>query len=196
MLEFELFLSRPWSVLEPRTVSWTRNWRCKWAAGWNHKPDALSRQFPSDHSPSTPVTILPEECVIGRLQWQVEELVKEAQRHHPDPGTGPSNRLFVPDPVRSQVPQLGHSSRSSCHPVADQSFSFLLCLFWWTRLKKEAREFEGACEVSAQEKATRSACTPANAQPITTVKQPLIISQLSWSGYPPETSHWQPIPAR
>lgn len=44
----------------------------------NHKPDALSCQFSPDHGPSTPFAILPEECVVGMLNWQVEMVVQEA----------------------------------------------------------------------------------------------------------------------
>lgn len=42
----------------------------------NHKPDALYRQFPLDHSPSTPVNILPEEAVRGRWKSWLNKLVK------------------------------------------------------------------------------------------------------------------------
>lgn len=45
----------------------------------NHKPDVLSFPFSPDHGPSNPFAILPEECVVGMLNWQVEMVVKEAR---------------------------------------------------------------------------------------------------------------------
>lgn len=52
-----------------------------------------------------PSCILPEVQVVGVLNWEVEKAVNEAQQQHPDSGTGPRDRLFVPDPVHSQVLQ-------------------------------------------------------------------------------------------
>lgn len=55
-------------------------------------------------------SILSPSCILGAATWQVERRVLEAQRTVPDPGSGPPNRLFVPDSVRSDVLQWGHSS--------------------------------------------------------------------------------------
>lgn len=63
----------------------------------NTKPDALSRQFSVQESPSSPDTIVPPSCVVGAVTWQIEATVREAQRDQPDPGDGPPDRLFVPD---------------------------------------------------------------------------------------------------
>ena len=68
----------------------------------NVKPDALSRQFSSEESPSVSDTILPAALVVGTLTWEVESAVREAQLEEPDPGTGPANRMFVPVSVHSR----------------------------------------------------------------------------------------------
>lgn len=96
----------------------------------------ISRQSSSDHSPSTPVAILPEEHVVGVCGWQVEMVVNEAHWQHPDPGTYPRNRLFVPDPVHSQVLQLGHASQFACHSGINRTIIVLLHFFWWPTMEK------------------------------------------------------------
>ena len=82
----------------------------------NIKPDALSRLHSVDEGCSELDSILPPTCVVATLVWRIESLVTQAQAHQPDPGTGPPGRLFVPDAVRSDVLQWGHSSRLACHP--------------------------------------------------------------------------------
>lgn len=96
----------------------------------NIKPDALSRQFASKETPSGSDTILPASLVVGALTWEVESAVREAQQEEPDPGTGPANRLFVPESVRSQVLQWGHASRFACHPGISRTLSLLRQHFW------------------------------------------------------------------
>ena len=46
----------------------------------NVKPDALSRLYAPEEAPSKPDTILPVSCVVAAVTWQIEFLVKEAQR--------------------------------------------------------------------------------------------------------------------
>lgn len=70
-------------------------------------------------------TILPSTCVVAAAHWEIENLVREAQHIQPDPGNGPQNRLFVPDSVRSQVLQWGHSSKLTCHPVINRTHTFI-----------------------------------------------------------------------
>ncbi len=41
----------------------------------NVKPDALSRQFTMDEGEAEKETILPSQCVVGAVQWQVEQEV-------------------------------------------------------------------------------------------------------------------------
>lgn len=96
----------------------------------NIKPDALSRQFSPDELPEKPETILPRSCVVASLTWEVEAQVHQAQAQHPAPEDVPPNRLFVPDPVRSQVLQWGHSSRIACHPGSNRTLELIKRRFW------------------------------------------------------------------
>lgn len=48
----------------------------------NLKPDALSRQFASEGPAANPDTILPASCVVAAVTWEIESLVKEAQRRN------------------------------------------------------------------------------------------------------------------
>ncbi len=116
----------------------------------NTKPDTLSRL----HSPATssgePETIIPATCIVGAASWDIEAVVKEAQKTQPDPGTGPPNRLFVPEAIRSQVLQWGHSSKLTCHPGASRTILFLHQHFWWPSMVKDTREFMAACSVCAR----------------------------------------------
>lgn len=82
----------------------------------NVKPDALSRQYASEDSPSNPDTILPSACVVGALTLEAESEVREAQHDDPDPGTGSPNRLYIPNSVCSQILQWGNASQISYHP--------------------------------------------------------------------------------
>lgn len=94
-------------------------------------PSSASPRWTTAHQ-----AILPEEHVVGVLHWQVERVVKEEHCQHPDPGTYPRNHLFVPDPVRSQVLQWGHSSQFICHSGINQIITFLRHFFWWPTLEK------------------------------------------------------------
>lgn len=84
------------------------------------------------------------------------ETVVEAQRNSPAPGTTPHNLLFVPDSVRSQVFQWGHSSRLTCHPGIHRTLSFVRHPFWWTSMTTDTRAFVFDCSVCARSKATSS----------------------------------------
>ncbi|KAI3363972.1 hypothetical protein L3Q82_001570 [Scortum barcoo] len=82
----------------------------------NTKPDALSRQFSLDTSPSEPASILPPSCIVGAASWDIETRVQEALKDHPAPNNCPKDRLFVPSNLRSLVLQWIHTSKFSCHP--------------------------------------------------------------------------------
>uniref|UniRef100_A0A669C7S5 Reverse transcriptase domain-containing protein n=1 Tax=Oreochromis niloticus TaxID=8128 RepID=A0A669C7S5_ORENI len=64
----------------------------------NVKPDALSRQFSSSEGDREVASILPPGCVIGGLTWEIESMVRQAQRTEPDPGTGPRGGSTSPRP--------------------------------------------------------------------------------------------------
>lgn len=89
----------------------------------NMKPDTLSRMHHSPADAPDPDTILPPSGVLVAISWEIKSVIREAQRTHPDPGN--PNRLFVTDPVRSQVLQWVHSSRFACHPGYWRTLSLL-----------------------------------------------------------------------
>lgn len=144
--------------LNPRQARWSLffnrfNFTLSYRPGSkNQKPDALSRQFTSESS-TPPEPILPPSCIIAAVTWDVETRVIEAQQRQPDPGTGPPNRLFVPDAVRSLVLQWGHVSRHACHPGAARTLSLLKRRFWWPTMARDVREFVAACTTCARSKA-------------------------------------------
>ena len=93
-----------------------------------------------------PRSLVPQR---GRLRQLCERL----NVNHPDPGTGPPTRLFVPEEVRSQVLQWGHSSKLSCHPGVQPTLLFLWSHFWWPGQARDVSEFVVACVVCARSKA-------------------------------------------
>ena len=123
----------------------------------NGKPDALSRQFQSEASPSHPEGILPAACVIGAVTWEVEDRVKRSNAEHPAPSACPNNRLFVPDNLRSQFLQWGHSSRLACHPGVRRTLALLQQRFWWATMERDTKEFVAACQICSQHKSTHQA---------------------------------------
>ncbi len=139
----------------------------------NIKPDALSRQFTPDSCIEEPESILPPSCVVGAATWDIERVVKEAQSHQPDPGGGPTGRMFVPDTARSQVLQWGHSSRLTCHPGFHRTLKFLQQSFWWPTMAQDTREFVAACTDCARSKASH--------RPPAGMLHPLPIPSRPWS---------------
>ena len=123
----------------------------------NVKPDALSRQFQSEDSPSQPEGILSSACVIGAVTWEVENKVKRSHTEHPTPSACPENRLFVPDSLRSEVLQWGHSSRLACHPGVRRTLALLRQRFWWSCMERDTKEFVAACRVCSQQKSSHQA---------------------------------------
>ncbi|KAG5857310.1 hypothetical protein ANANG_G00018100, partial [Anguilla anguilla] len=81
----------------------------------NTKPDALSRQFSLTEEGPEQETILPANCLVAAVGWEVESAVRRALQRE-SPSNVPPNLLFVPKSVRSQVLQWGHSSQLTCHP--------------------------------------------------------------------------------
>lgn len=139
----------------------------------NVKPDALSRQFSPTDALECGDTILPPTCVVASITWEIESAVREAQRDQPDPGTGPPNRLFVPDSVRSQVLQWGHTSKFACHPGISRTASLLKQHFWWPTLDADVKEYVAACTICARGKTSH--------RPPAGLLQPLPIPSRPWS---------------
>ncbi|KAM3850576.1 A disintegrin and metalloproteinase with thrombospondin motifs 14-like [Diretmus argenteus] len=139
----------------------------------NTKPEALSRQHsPADHRTAQD-TILPAGLVVAQLSWGIEKVVRDAQQQQPDPGNGPTNRLFVPDSVRSQVLQWAHTSRFACHPGARRTVLLLKQHFWWPNLDQDTRGYVAACTTCARSKASHQA--PAG------LLRPLPVPSRPWS---------------
>lgn len=76
----------------------------------NIKPDALSRIFAHMSNAKEPEPILPLNRVVGAVTWQIETVVKQANREVPAPSGCPPDRLVVPETVRSQVIHWAHTS--------------------------------------------------------------------------------------
>ncbi|KAK5919575.1 hypothetical protein CgunFtcFv8_023452 [Champsocephalus gunnari] len=103
----------------------------------NIKADALSRQFgEGGNIPRGLDTILPTPQLVAALIWEVEEKVNAAQQDQPGPSACPPNRLFVPQTLRSDVIQLAHYSRLTCHPGIQRTWEVVQQRFWWATLKE------------------------------------------------------------
>ena len=140
----------------------------------NTKPDALSRQFQIDDTPSTePAPILPDPCMVAVLTWEVEEQVRQALQDQPGPSACPDGLLFVPENLRSQVIQWGHDSRLACHPGSARTNHLLAQRFWWPSMKRDVKEFVRACPTCNQNKSTN--------QPPAGLLQPLPVPTRPWS---------------
>ena len=110
---------------------------------------------------------------MAAVTWEIEAQVRQAQATQPDPGTGPPDRLFVPDSVRSQVLQWAHSSRLTCHPGIHRTLAFLRQCFWWPTMDPDVRAFVSACSVCAQNKTSN--------KPSSGLLHPLPIPHRPWS---------------
>ena len=120
---------------------------------WNGKSDALYWLYSLNSSPSDPEPIMPSPRIVGLAIWEIETLVREAQQFTPDPGSGPNNRLFVPETVCSRVLQWEHSSKLTCNPGDQRTQLLLHQHFWWPELMKDVKEFVAACMGFARSKA-------------------------------------------
>jgi hypothetical protein len=139
----------------------------------NGKPDALSRLYSPEDPSTEPTTILPPACRIATLTWEVESAVRLAQGQQPDPGSGPPNRLFVPDDVRSRVLLWGHSSKLTCHPGITRTLDFIRRRFWWPSMDADVRAFVAACATCARNKTST--------RPRSGLLRPLPIPNRPWS---------------
>ena len=139
----------------------------------NGKPDALSRLYSPEDPSTEPTTILPPACRIATLTWEVGSAVLLAQGQQPDPGSGPPNRLFVPDAVRSRVLLWGHSSKLTCHPGITRTLDFIRRRFWWPSMDADVRAFVAACATCARNKTST--------RPRSGLLRPLPIPNRPWS---------------
>lgn len=117
--------------LNPRQARWSLffsrfNFILSYRPGHkNLKPDALSRQFSMCKMVPEPDTILPSHCILGAVHFDVEPAVIAAQAEEAGPSQCPTNHLYVPSSVCSQVLQWGHSTQLSCHPRPRRTQGFI-----------------------------------------------------------------------
>lgn len=123
----------------------------------NGKPDALSRQFDPDPSPKVSTPILPASCFVGAVTWEIEKRVSEATAGVQSPLGCPSNRLFVPESLRSQVIHWAHTSRISCHPGVRRTLFVAKQRFCWPSMERGIKEYVAACGICARNKTSRQA---------------------------------------
>ncbi|KAK3557454.1 hypothetical protein QTP70_027739, partial [Hemibagrus guttatus] len=116
----------------------------------NLKPDALSRVYVNTPQEDAITPIIPSSKIVAPIRWELESTVKQAQAREPDPGGGPTNCLFVPKAVRSQILQWGHCSRLTCHPGTSHTLEFLQRRFWWPTIKEDVTTFVKACPTCNQ----------------------------------------------
>ncbi|KAF7203712.1 putative LOC107387426-like protein [Nothobranchius furzeri] len=138
----------------------------------NTKPDALSRQYPSDKEVES-TTILPSSCIVGAITCDITAKVLETQQTEPDPGTGLPNRTCVPSFVRSSLIKWTHASKFSIHPGVGRTLALIRRTFWWPALYKDVKEYISACQVCARGKA--------NIQPPHGLLCPLLVPSRPWS---------------
>ena len=140
----------------------------------NAKPDALSRVFQKAEAPVEDTKpILPNSCVVAALTWGIEEQVRAAARDQPGPSTCPTDCLFVPGNLRSQVIQWGHSSHLACHPGVTRTIRLLSQRFWWPSLIRDVQDFVRACPICTRNKTTN--------RPPAGLLQPLPVPKRPWS---------------
>lgn len=101
----------------------------------NTKPNSLSWTFERGTGVSAPSTIISPALVVGAVSWGVEQWVREAQSKEDTPPSCPDGRLFVPEPVRSEVLQWGHNSKLFCHPGVRRTREAVSQRFWWPSLR-------------------------------------------------------------
>ena len=114
--------------------------------------------------------------------------MKTALGNDAAPSRCPDGRLFVPEAVRSQVIQWGHSSHLSDHPGANRTTSFIQRKFWWLEMR-EYNQVHPACSVCAQSKVTHKH-PQGLLQPLPTPHCPCSHIALDFiTGLPPSNHH-------
>lgn len=93
--------------------------------------------------------------------------------HAPSPSSCPTNRLYVPEPLRPRVLDWCHSSQLACHPGIHRTLFLVQQRFWWPTLHRDVKEFMSACSVCAQAKSSK--------QPPSGFLRPLPIPRRPWS---------------
>ncbi|XP_057714608.1 uncharacterized protein lrfn5a isoform X1 [Corythoichthys intestinalis] len=139
----------------------------------NIKADALSRLYDPEPVAKEPEPILPLNCVVGAVTWQIETEVKQALGGVRTPRGCPENLLFVPANLRPRVIQWAHSTPLSCHPGVRRTMHAISRRFWWPGMEPEVREYVEACSVCARNKTST--------RPRMGLLQPLPIPSRPWA---------------
>ncbi|XP_070401394.1 uncharacterized protein [Nothobranchius furzeri] len=143
--------------LNPRQYRWSLffsrfNFLISYRPGTkNTKPDALSRQYAPDRD-NPPSTILPSNCVVGSVTWEIREQVLEALKTDPGPDNGPPGKLFVPQSVRGKVIHWAHAGRFSLHPGVARTVALIKRTFWWPSIFKDTKDYVSGCHTCSQHK--------------------------------------------
>lgn len=111
----------------------------------NKKADSLSRCFEGSETLQTPDYILPDSTRLAVCRTDLEQELEEELQNTPSPSACPSDKLFVPDHLRSRVLEWCHSSRLACHPGVRRTRSMVQQRFWWASLGRDVKEFVAAC---------------------------------------------------
>lgn len=82
-----------WSLF----FSWFNFRPSYWPGSKNGKPDTLSRRFKVS-DPATPYSILPPQCLLGLVSWDIERIVLAAQSGESAPSACPPNCLLFLGP--------------------------------------------------------------------------------------------------
>uniref|UniRef100_A0A3P9JJ12 Gypsy retrotransposon integrase-like protein 1 n=1 Tax=Oryzias latipes TaxID=8090 RepID=A0A3P9JJ12_ORYLA len=93
---------------------------------------------------------------VGNLTWDIEARVQQAQGEKPDNTNCPSDTLFVPDRLRSNVITWGHSSKIACHGGVRRTLMLLNRRFYWPSMEDDVREYVAACNTCARAKSSNS----------------------------------------
>ena len=96
----------------------------------NIKPDALSRIYDPEPVAKEPEPILPLNCVVGVVTWQIEQEVKQANGETPPPSGCPEHCLFVPVELHPQVIHWAHTSLLTCHLGVRRTMFAISQRFW------------------------------------------------------------------
>ena len=116
------------------------------------QPDALSRIYDPEPVAKEPELILPLNCVVGAVTWQIEEKLKQANGETLPPRGCPEHCMFVPVELRPHIIHWAHTLLLTCHPGVQRTMFAISQQFWWPSMESGVREYIEACSVCARNK--------------------------------------------
>ena len=132
-------------------------------------PDTL--KAPTQRNPQRPSW--GRKCSSTPSRWTSRGQWRKAVGSEAAPSGCPDGSQYVPEGMRAQVIQWGHSSRLSGHPGSNRTLTFIQRKFWWPEMREDVQNFVAACSVCAQAKVTHQ--SPQG------LLQPLPIPHRPWS---------------